>query len=107
MEEIDKMRYFRTITLQGGQNKRRREIDSNGELKLDIVGLPKSCVVIIGERRDKLTELPVTIKSLFVNYAIISNFFNFFFNRWYLVNQSFKLKFDSNCYRFNTHAKHF
>lgn len=34
------------------------EIDSQGLLILDIIDLPKSCVVIISEGKAKLSELP-------------------------------------------------
>ncbi|PSL42149.1 hypothetical protein B0H99_101397 [Planomicrobium soli] len=33
-------------------------ISETGELKLDIMELPKSCVIIFNEGRVKLTELP-------------------------------------------------
>lgn len=45
------------------------EIDSNGELKLDIMELPKSCVVIISEGRAKLTELPVFAETKIITHA--------------------------------------
>jgi len=34
------------------------EIDSRNILKLDIIGIPKSCVIVLSEGEVKLAELP-------------------------------------------------
>jgi len=44
-------------------------IDSNGELKLDVFALPKSCVLIISEGRAKLTELPFFAETKIITHA--------------------------------------
>ncbi|MFC4411898.1 XtrA/YqaO family protein [Chungangia koreensis] len=45
------------------------EVDSNGELKLDLMELPSSCVLIISEGKAKLTELPVFAETKIITHA--------------------------------------